>query len=944
MKVVGFSPWQQVPTSIEGSRIVHKIIGHPSTSSSSSKRTKSAATPDKKSYLSGSSLDFQPDLVLSSEHQISVLGHTGSKKILKSSDHTTLREDTISEVSRWIYTSRPGDQTSFLPKSSETEEIGAVVDPNSRSVFSLQNNNQTIKIWSLDEDVSGPDDSDEDGLLVKRIDLPSPVLSMDAIPFRKQTRVKIKDGDSLVDPTVGILGGIAGLLQNEQTFILIIDVSRQVQLEIYGGSETKSSRRKSTSNTVKKNASTKKHLYSVISYNSISSNLMQEPGQKRKLESIEPSETDNNGEVVITHLSLDSKKSDGIEFGKHTISLNGIMDKFSATYGKQTGLVEIPHELYKHASNGNGHGHGKAESVRVTQLDPNHVAVVYESKADGWFVTILDTKYGQSVVQQFSLLKKDSATVVDIAGLSTSILAVLTSDDVITVYDVRRAIVLHELSVHNAFPMDDNDGKYEFGMTSHWYSGTLGIVRKYSGPQTRNKDVDIHTLVSFAKIGIFDNEDDVEESPSSKSALKGSYNLARAIASSMMTTSSMFNGTNIPVPTIRDDFSITDWIRISSIKVSTKNIDANNLIQTIEDAGRITNLKVSGKSTKLCSAIEHAISTYSSKGEDLPQKIIDATISVALNRLYSLKYSDSGVQDCVETILLCIKTGKVSGRDHLEKSDFSFRSMLSLIKKSYDATAKSKKNIRLSPVNFIYYLLRYCKGSLPEHALVTILHFALCYITAKEYQQHWVECSQDDSWYTDTSVKVLQKRLKKAESQLNESKSSNGVKKLIEKIEKRLYTAQQLFFIEAIISNSRCNSALLKLSLKEGLSHSDKGEVDLLIYALSQLLRKVGKTRKQSQAVNGREGISSRIAQWLSAVVDSNLTSLLSGKSNKQTLTCIELAKKEVSATIMQTNALLSLQDLMNHFDVAANNASSSKTVKEVASVPPLYGIEMLIF
>jgi transcriptional regulator with XRE-family HTH domain len=233
---------------------------------------------------------------------------------------------------------------------------------------------------------------------------------------------------------------------------------------------------------------------------------------------------------------------------------------------------------------------------------------------------------------------------------------------------------------------------------------------------------------------------------------------------------------------------------------------------------------------------------------------------------------------------------------------------------------------------------------LPEHALVTILHFVLCYIAPEEFQQHWIEYSQDDAWYTDTSVKVLQKRLKKAVSQLNESNSSHGVKTLIEKIKKRLYTAQQLFFIEAIVSNSRCNSALLKFSLKEGLTHSDKGEIDLLIYALSQLLRKVGKSRKRLQRIEGKESISSSIAQWLSAVIDSNLSSLLSAKSNKQTSDCIELAKKEVSATIIQTNALLSLQDLMNHFDTVKNSNSSSKKVKEVTSTPPLYGIEMLVF
>jgi hypothetical protein len=92
---------------------------------------------------------------------------------------------------------------------------------------------------------------------------------------------------------------------------------------------------------------------------------------------------------------------------------------------------------------------------------------------------------------------------------------------------------------------------------------------------------------------------------------------------------------------------------------------------------------------------------------------------------------------------------------------------------------------------------------------------------------------------------------------------------------------------------------------------------------------------------------SSCIAQWLSALVDVNLGTLLNSKgSDDNVSTSIEATKEEVSATVTQTQALMNLKELLDHVQLVLehNNSVDKKSRTMDVTRLPLYGTKTLIF
>ena len=970
MRLIGFSPWKHTTTSIPHSQkddgVVYSIIGKPSSNSSSSKRARSSYNQDKKNGKS--IIDEQPDLVLTTDHQISILGHTSPKKTLKGSV-THNKNDIVKELPQWIYTSRPGEQSSFLPKKSEQSKIGAVVDANSRSVFSLQKDNTIMKIWSLDNEVTGPDE-DEDSKMVERVELPSPVVSMESIPFRQQARVKIKGHSSVNNEDVDIQGGVTGMLANGQMFVILISSSREVKIGFYGKDDPSSTRtrRRISFNGPKPNTMGT-HIFSVVAYASgvNAGGAANVVGQKRKADNVEAN-SDSSGEITLTTLSLDSKNKDSIVFCKHIVSLspleagakNSGENELAGIYSKEAGKLMLPHSIY--SPNGNGKSTSKSNKlVHVTQLDPTHVCVVYKAASNSFFATILDIRYGECIIQPFPLvLNSPDATVLEIGGLSTSILAVLTSDDVLSVYDVRRALILHELNVPEVLGVNEEEGKtkYQYGISTNWFSGSIGIIRKSTDGK---KQADGNVQASFAKIGVFDTLAGLEgNGMGTKQLLKGSYNLARAIASSMATSTGIDLGI-ISADSAPLEQSMAGWFSTSSNgKAETSSdVDTKKIVDRLVKH-KSTGGQQNGRKESLGKILSDAITSFGGKTQSkslkceignscIPQRVIDVLVTAAIQFAVSSESTSAKKMDAAEVLMNCITSGKFSGRNHFDKASNVnrdvLRSLLFSFKKSYDTDAASKQNISMSPLNLIYHLLRYCEDSIPEHMLMSMIHFILCHVGDNEFRLHWTSFSEKDDWYSDSSTKVLEKRLKTAASKF-ENEESDELKDLIQSLENRLATSQRLFFIESIVTHSKCNTALLRAAMRNGLTQSDKGEVEVLMQSLSRLLRKAGKDRRAGKEGCQVPNASSCISKWLSALVDANLGSLLTTTNdNDKHAGAIEATKKEISAAVSQTQALLGLKQLLDQAQVTLENNTRDSNTKAMDVAPlPLYGIESLIF
>ena len=965
MKLISFSPWQHSTTSIPQSTnaddIVPKSVGKPSVGSSS-KRSRLAVSSNQD--RNGKSISHeQPDLILTSDHQISILGHAASKKVIKANGSHGENGDIVKELSQWIYTSRPGEQSSFFPKKlDESLRVGAIVDANTRSVFALQKNNTVLKIWSLDNEVTGPDE-DEGSNLVDKIELSSAAVCMEAIPYKRQSRVKIKGQNIGSSGYDDIQGGVIGSLANGQIFVVLLSSTREVKVGFFGkeNSTSSTSRRRSTSKIPKVETSNN-HLFSVVGYtsggNDGTGSSKDVPGQKRKAESMDDG-SGNLGEITLTTLSLDTKKKGPIVFCKHSISLpslegggeentadtgdNSKYQGVSGVYTKEAGQLNLPHEIAIRPTNGNGNSHSN-KPVQIAQLDPTHVGLVYETK-DCCFGTILDIRYGECIVQPFPLVSpSSSASVVDIAGLSTSIFAVLTSDDLLSVYDVRRAIILHQINVRSVTGGDKGDSDYKYSIVSDWFAGTIGIVRKAA---TKSKHTKSAVQVSFAKIGIFDAAVELRSAAVTKPLLKGSYNLARAIASSMSTSANMTLGV-VPAEVAPLEEDMSEWFSMSTAAGTGKDLSTSNVTCLVERVDKHMHGQKNGIKDSLCKVLFDASKAFDD--DHIPQRVIDVVVASAVEILLCQGFTPSQKQDATEALVLCMRSGKFSGRNHFDKaintnSKDVLRSILFAMKKVFDSEPVSKQNIQASPLHAIFSLVRYCADALPEHMMVSMVHFTICHISDDEFRSHWA-LSKEDEWYSDSATKVLEKRLKGAVSKY-ESNGSEEEKDLIQSLKNRLATSQKLFFVESIIAHSECNTALLRGAMREGLTQSDKGEVEVLMQTLSRLLRKAGKDEKGTKREQLTANTSSCIAQWLSALVDVNLGTLLNSKgSDDNVSTSIEATKEEVSATVTQTQALMNLKELLDHVQLVLehNNSVDKKSRTMDVTRLPLYGTKTLIF
>mmetsp|Transcript_16490 Transcript_16490/g.31255 ORF Transcript_16490/g.31255 Transcript_16490/m.31255 type:complete len:978 (+) Transcript_16490:568-3501(+) len=977
MKLIGFAPWQHVATSVPQSSniddIIYKTVGRASPGSSF-KRVRTSQDHGKSIHAT---LNEQPDLVLTTDHQISIISHTSSKKILKGSsvgDGNAVQR--MKELTQWIYTSRPGEQSSFLPKSSGSQSlrVGAVVDAHSRSVISLQKDNTTLKIWSLDDDLTGPDEA-EDTKLVDKIDLPSAVVCMETIPFSRQSRVRIKEQNGSSQDEDYVQGGVVGLLMDGQLFIILVSSSRKIKIGFFGNKESTStstrSKRRSTSASQNINL-IQNHIFAAVGYSaggSADGAAIEVAGQKRKAVTMEVA-IDNLGDVTLTTLSLDPKNLNNIIFCKHIVKLSSFKETddipgfvgdscryggINGVYQKEEGKLSLPNEIHMPTSNGNVSSPHNIKSVHITQLDQTHVGFVYQSSDSQYFGTILDMRYGECVVRPFRLAVNSSkAFVVDIGGLSTSILAVMTSDNCLSIYDVRRSIILYQTSVDELLGLDGMP-KYTYRITSDWISGTIGIIRKNRNCENGTREK-VH--VSFSRIGIFDSSLNREESGAiSKPLLKGSYNLARAIASSMATTASMDYGVLDPELAPFEQNMIS-WLTSKPVKSDDGQMDAMvDAMETLMNRlDKIRNGQKNGSRDTLCKVVSDCkkisfkvISPKAKSGIDqYPQRIVDAVVGVAIEVALAAESNSFDKTDAISALMICIRSGKFDGRSHFDKAFSSksnnvLRSLLSLMKRMLRSEASTKPQIEESPLYLVCCLVKFC-DSLSEHMLVSMVHFVLCHVSDEELTNHWKAMSKNDKWYANTTIDNIEKRLNEVNPKQEECDQS---KNDVEILERRLAISQKMFIIERIITHSRCNTALLREALREGITHADKGEVEVLMHLLARLLRKAGRhsmpLRKGERILN----ISSCISQWLSALVDANLGMLMKSLSGDgQFNKIIEATRKEISVTVSQTQALVNLNEFLDHAQVILENSNHDRKSRKNLDVspPPLYGIESLIF
>lgn len=293
MKLLSFSPWQKCKTSLPASGNDEDVVVHRFVTRSSSNKSRDFK------------VDAIPTLSLTTSHQISVLGQSDALAKKKKTKGELLNSSLAQEIPQWIYTSRPGESSSFFSKNKDKQspiargnaQIGAVVDSNGRKIYCLQSKNTILKVWDLDANVTGPDDDSEDSKSLKKVTFDSPVVCMESIPIKRRVIKRSKHNDGYRSGYENdVQSGVVGLLANGQVFVVLLPSSCDLSAKvgIFGKGESTRSRRKSNGfhhngvvNGTPMNGdcgSVGRHLISIASFSlSNEGNPTAESSRKRKI-------------------------------------------------------------------------------------------------------------------------------------------------------------------------------------------------------------------------------------------------------------------------------------------------------------------------------------------------------------------------------------------------------------------------------------------------------------------------------------------------------------------------------------------------------------------------------------------------------------------------------------------------------------------------------------
>jgi len=1011
MKLVDFTPWQNccvtVPVVSDNADIIYRITPLPRMYKQKMKRAK--LSDHEQNRKNRKVFCMQPTFSLTASSHICILGHRSFE------EPSPKYNGCLKEVPEWLYSSRPGSLSSLLPvKDGDIpKQIGAIVDQESRTVFALQEDNRLLKIWSLDAIVTGPDDDVGEDNVIQKVSLDSSVVCMEVLPYDRCRYNSVNIAGNDVAGCDKVLCGVTGLLSSGQMFIALkFSVSQKVKVGFFGDFMNRlhtssrlnlKSARKVTNGDRLNDATAEKCIFSVAGCASVAFSNMQSERitSKRKHSCTESPNEDNRawGEISLTTFSLDLKKGNSVLIRRHCVvvpsSISGVGEDLNnesilGTYSKNVVYLNLLHKIEDKKDGGN---------LKITMLNDTTAAALYHASDGQCYCANFNPVNGEIIDQSFPIYLSNMSPrkrtlqpfIVDIGGLSNSIVALLSSDDILIIIDTRRATIVHKVDVRKVLAQYGFDnGKLRIA-THH--SGIIGIVNYTQGVNSARK---ITASVCFARVGVFDSIDlscrteltlDQDVPP-----LEGSYNLAGAISSSVAT---LVNNSESKRPECLSpvDVNVEKWFSRIQPKKSLETSDKKTLdevvikicteLESFPDREEVKGTKANKSQQKTFSfCFKESLITVSNlrrteqkrlqngkyrmeSNSDtnlsyIPQIIIDTALSSAIDIILNPLTSIICKIDANDVVIQCIKSGKVSGRVHFERSsrhvydeDDIFRSIIYSLNKSNNISDESKKVApdQVKPsLRLIDNLLNYCHDSISEHILVAMLHFLVCHVTCQDFMSYWGRMSTISD-YHHSEINLLEERLQNLRKQFSHvhikktSKSDEREEKFnnsVTNLQIRLFTAHQLFFVRKIVTYSKCNEALLREALKYGLTHASNGEVEVLMKMFAKLLHETTADNDVSKVL-GLNRISC-IVQWLSALTDTHMGIMY----RKSTSEAIERIKAGVSKATSQGHILLNLNDLLNHVDIMLDkrNKLSSRAQKNkshTGSIPE-YCIETLIF
>jgi len=414
-----------------------------------------------------------------------------------------------------------------------------------------------------------------------------------------------------------------------------------------------------------------------------------------------------------------------------------------------------------------------------------------------------------------------------------------------------------------------------------------------------------------------------------------------------------------------------------------------NLLSLVEQSFKWFRLYFGSKTRKYPNDMVDTINSKDFYRDNfLCQPVINALVPFSITSFLNSNLSPYVQQKAFIVFLACLKTRRVSARWHLDQVKLSQwqdgNTVLSRILASLNHLERSKEETNnganethiskinteksKNPTNFeeiticttlalLYHLLRYCHDSLSESMLVTLVHYVLCYTSPSFLHSQWISIAKNNSFfYHEPVIKLerLERQYTKKLHRLSQSQSSSNTSKLsilqkkVHSLQIQLFVSRKVFLIYKIVTYTKCNDGLLRVSIHKGLSHSSNGEIVVLLQVLNTLLRYTGQNSKlfkyKHTFTHDKTIRTYAILQWISALIDSHLFTLLDSSPLQFTLKIKAQLQRGVSLAISHTEALFELQDLIRHVETLSLECKNGKLVPEVKDTKiPRYSIETLV-
>lgn len=928
--LVQLSPFKTVETSLKistSSRRRKRSEGHSSSdlpASVSFVTTSSRRGQLKWKQFSSEFSDNQPLLLVSADHEISIIGRS--------------KEHLYEDISSLRYSSRPGSSGSFAPTDKCAEKLPRIpplLDAKNDTVYALQHGNSRLCCWDALK-VHGPDDKAS-----IKTNLPKPAVSMALLPLHK--------------------GVVFGTLIDGSVFIARLDLGAGDQNELAveylpNKAEGKQgSEHKGTFAQLPQGEATKVG------------------SRKRKM-----SDADGHTKVLFFQAFHDAK---GLTIVRNEV----FFERFSSSSGKMTVANSLEQkELHLPLTLHIGETVQEVQMLLPSSGHASSAVIMYVVEgSNGVFRRTFATLFSLNTGKLLDTRMELPSGTEQYSLIGETILAIGTATD-ISIFDVATGCTMHTTPLPSGCSTSQwrllADSKFATLSIVYEDNGLiclalssllLGTAYDVLGKQKLTlasklasavADADVHSQTKMTPIvrnvlspqhsAAIDSKKSPEDIVFEALSSLDDARLQILSPSSEELENYLFMDTyEGSVNAVLDGFK--ENVVSSDGSPQNPQDDDSQAIGTKNGGDFIAPKKMKNGLNGVHAAFvpRPKASTPSS----LPQAFLDGAIQIVLKLLQCGKVENDVVGRRVSLARLdarivlkqLLNTGKISARFHFSGSD-SIRvadaeDRLLTVFRSIKLSNKRGRRC-FSPVDMIMTMLRRCPD-VSERQMVVMLTYMMRRALPEDIAEMFID---EHKHFLHNQYSALANDFFTVRSALCKTRKSidPGTSPDLDRLSHKVIIAGTTYVLYRIVGYSQCNEAMLRLAMQDLL---DENEAVILARCISNIFASTKKKDMISKAPPGVNAVKS-ICQWLAALCDTFHDELDAARVDQQSEKSHLMSLLEaVSLATKQSQEIISLKEDVRRVEaeiqsqIDADNASAVSTLPSPEELPG-YSVQNLEF